>query len=91
MQCPGEFLRVSRESTPAEVALEFGMPGVQSIQAGAMECVPCLSPGGHSRNKWRMERINKWSGSELCSNMMEGGHIIPVSKKVIKSEEIKGA
>lgn len=51
----------------------------------------CLSQGGHSRNKWRIERINKQSGNELCSNMMEGEHIIPVSKKVIKSEEIKGA
>lgn len=45
MQCPREFLRVSRESTPSEVALEFGMHGVQSIQAGAVEWGQCLSQG----------------------------------------------
>lgn len=56
-----------------------------------MECVQCLSQGGHSRDKWRKERINKWAGNELCSDMMEGGHIMPFSKKVIKTEEIKGA
>lgn len=50
-----------------------------------------LCQGGFSRNKESTEEINEWSGNELCGNRMEGGNIISVSKKVIKTEDIKGA
>lgn len=84
----GEFLGINREGFPAET--RSGLRGAQqSIQA--VDCMKFLRQGGLSRSKRRVEGINKWSGNELHSNMMEGINIIPVSKKVIKSKENKGA